>query len=311
MHPRSFLGITALALLVGCTTWHHTQLSDKAQADRQFVQDDAYCTAASHGTVPIPQVAYNDVSPRSSSVITQGSTYNSTTGAATYGTYRSQVVTTPSPGAAFAGGFANGMNIGAAIGAANAQAKVYKGCMYAKGWSDSAQPVPGSPSTTSSTPPRPVATSADKAASHQIYVTPEAEWLADVEEFLTVYPPYKAQPLHGRLDDAVKRIAEDRPMDSGPQILLAAHDSLVAKAQGSPEPQQETNAAYLALFYRDAVSNSVAAQNAMGVAYAKGMNPLPTDLKRAAYWLQKAALAGDPMAREFLAKVEAGTEGGQ
>lgn len=296
MQFRNFAWVPALAVLAGCTTWHHTQIADKAQADRQFAQDDGYCTLAAHGSVPVPQVRYSDVSPRSSSATFQGSTYNTATGATTFGNYSGQITTTPSPGAAFAGGFANGMNMGSALSAALAQKKVYKECMYSKGWSDTSGPV--STPTLSLPPPtsEAVVPAANKSTSLQIYATPQDAWLADVSEFLTLYPAYKESPLSGRLDEAVRKVATDGPADaSGPQILLATHKSLVKNAQGAPEPREGSNERFVTQMYRDAAANETVGQNALGMGYMNGWKPLPLEPKRALFWFQKSALAGDPM----------------
>ena len=294
MQLRSFAWVPALAVLAGCTTWHHTQITDKAQADRQFAQDDGYCTLAAHGSVPVPQARYSDVSPRSSSATFQGSTYNTATGATTFGNYSGQVTTTPSPGAAFAGGFANGMNMGSALSAALAQKKAYKGCMYAKGWSDTSgptsTPIPPSSPAASQT----VAPAANKSTPLKIYATPEDAWLADINEFLILYPAYKENPLYGRLDEAVRKIAADGPANaSGPQILLATHESLVKKAQGAPEPQEGSNERFVTRMYREAAANETTGQNALGMGYMNGWKPLPLEPKRALFWFQKSALAGD------------------
>ncbi|WP_284454431.1 tetratricopeptide repeat protein [Cupriavidus campinensis] len=244
----------------------------------------------------MPQVKYNDVSPWSSTAIVQGSTYNAATGNTSYSTYSGQAVSTPSPGAAFAGGIANGMNIGAAFAASRAQERIYKACMYAQGWSDSSRPkdLPAVPPSSRSQSNAIVPQTEDVA---KIYATPEAAWLADVDEFLTVYPAYRVQPLYGRLNDLVKRIAlEDSLREAtGPQILLAAHDALVQRGQGSAEPEEGTAERYVTLLYRDAASNNVAAQNALGTGFLKGWNPLPQAPKRAIFWFQRSALAGNPM----------------
>lgn len=295
MRHYGLSGILALAALGGCTTWHHPQIADKAVADRQFVQDDGYCVRASHGSVPVPQVTYNDVSPWSSTAIVQGSSYNATTGTS-YSTYSAQAVSTPSPGAAFAGGVANGMNLGAAFAASRAQERIYKACMYAKGWSDSSRPKsPPSGPLSAHSQSDPIALQTEDAA--KIYATPEAAWLADVDEFLTVYPAYRVQPLYGRLNDLVKRIATEEFLReaTGPQILIAAHNALVKKGQGSAEPQEGTEERYVAMLYRDAATNNLAAQNALGMGFLKGWKPLPRAPKRAIYWFQQSALAGNSM----------------
>ncbi|WP_196812927.1 tetratricopeptide repeat protein [Cupriavidus sp. WS] len=129
----------------------------------------------------------------------------------------------------------------------------------------------------------------------KIYSTPEAEWLADAEEFLTVYPAYRTEPLYGRLNDEVKRIAREGSNNvTGPQVLLSAHESLVNKALGASEPQEGSEEHFVTTFYKDAVSNNAAGQNALGMGFLNGWKPLSKEPKRALYWFQQSALAGDP-----------------
>lgn len=138
MHFGKFaLAASSIILITGCATnWHNPRIADKGIEKQQLVQADAYCTQASMGTAPIPQVSYNDVSPQTSYMSVSGNSNNMYMGN-TYSNYSGSFTTMPSPGASFTGGMANGMNIGAAIAARNAQKKIYKACMYQLGWTDS------------------------------------------------------------------------------------------------------------------------------------------------------------------------------
>ncbi|WP_150123484.1 hypothetical protein [Halotalea alkalilenta] len=125
-----------IPLLSGCTTnWKHPQISDPTYAKRQLTIDDTYCTQASYGSVPMPQVHYNNVYSGSTNFTASGSSFNAKNGT-TYNQYHGVVTTIPSPANAFTGGMANGMNFGMAFSAAQAREKIYKGCMYNLGWID-------------------------------------------------------------------------------------------------------------------------------------------------------------------------------
>ncbi len=131
---RAALACVSLAALAGCATptnWINPFITDVAARDRQMVIDNGYCTRAASGAVPIPQVR----------VYTAGQTNYTVQGTARYGSttssYNARVNASPSPGAAFAQGFANGMNIGAAARAQAEKRQVYDGCMVALGWARS------------------------------------------------------------------------------------------------------------------------------------------------------------------------------
>lgn len=110
------------------------------------------------------------------------------------------------------------------------------------------------------------------------------------------YPQYKeSRLLWDRLDTAVRNIAKERPLANGPQILLAAHDSLNLKGEGASEPARGDQGWLIASMYRQAVAGSVVDQNALGTGFMYGKKPFPRDYLRARYWFQKAAMAGDPI----------------
>ncbi|GAA0846717.1 tetratricopeptide repeat protein [Cupriavidus pauculus] len=186
------------------------------------------------------------------------------------------------------------MNIGAAFAASRAQERIYKGCMYAKGWSDSAKPK-DEPAGMASSSLQPNAIPPKTESMVTIYPTPEAQWRADAEEFFTVYPAYRTEPLYDRLNSEVKQIATKKSDSiTGPQILLSAHESLVRKALGASEPKEGSDERLVSTLYKDAVSNNVVGQNALGMGFLNGWKPLPKEPKRALYWFQQSAFAGDP-----------------
>lgn len=130
--------LVALLVLSGCATgrvYYNPYIDDPVFLNRQFTIDDGYCTSAAVGAVPIPQIRIYTAAPQSYSFSGQMTTYNPATGYSTT-EYRGTVQPTPSAGDAFATGFANGMNMGAAIAARNNRDRVYHACMVALGWTD-------------------------------------------------------------------------------------------------------------------------------------------------------------------------------
>lgn len=281
--------VIAASIASGCaTTWHHTQITDKEVADRQFDIDDAYCIQASYGSVPMPQVVYNDISPQRSNMALNGSTYDSASGSTTHNTYRGTVTTTPSSGAAFAGGFANGMNLGSAIAAKRARDRIHTACMYAKGWSD--QDAPAEQSAESPAPQ--ASTNARPADEIQIYESPKSAWAEDIKEFFHFFTAYlDSEDMYAALDEEVKRIASGDVSASGPQILIAAHDNLVG--MGVVPELEEKDENFPIIFYRGAVAGNPVDQSAVALAFFNGFDPLPVDKKRALFWARESAKANN------------------
>ncbi|MEW6257790.1 MAG: hypothetical protein AB1592_17695 [Pseudomonadota bacterium] len=127
--------------LAGCQTagsapasWQNPTLKTEAARERQFVIDNGRCKAASMSSVPMPSGPGIVATPSSYNV--SGSSFGAGSG---FQTYNATVTPTQSPGAAFAGGFANGMAIRRAIDARMAQDEIYKGCMFQLGWAQSMQ----------------------------------------------------------------------------------------------------------------------------------------------------------------------------
>lgn len=306
MHRRSHLKIPsgikkvsavacaggAVLALAGCgSTWHHTTITHKADAARQLVIDDGYCTQVAAGTAPMPDVALPPP-PTTTNITMTGSTYNTTTGQRTYGTYTGQATTTPAGG--FAGGLASGMAQGVALGALirarQDQERIHKSCMFAKGWSDeptntvTTSTVQGGAQVTKTVEP--------KTSAPGIYASAKDEWMADIGELMVFYPAYKSGALHDWLDGKVRSLAGEMRQATGPQILLAAHAALVKAGQGAPEPNDEDLKSAL-LFYRGAVAGKPMDQAALGSMYKIGSLSTQVSPTRSAFWLQKAALSGN------------------
>lgn len=133
------VALGAAVILVGCATpktYINPFITDQVAQSRQLAIDGGYCTRAAAGSVPIPQVRAYSSGQQNYTVTGTASTYNPSSGYST-STYSGTARSTPSAGAAFAGGFADGLNMGAAIGARLERDKVYHGCMVALGWATS------------------------------------------------------------------------------------------------------------------------------------------------------------------------------
>ncbi|MBV2180200.1 MAG: hypothetical protein KUL86_03075 [Castellaniella sp.] len=295
--------LLAVAGISGCATnWQHSSITDAGLADRQLKLDDAYCLQVAYGIAPMPPIP---IAPMNTTSYVSGQirTYDTSTGNTSSGFYSGSVTT--SPANSFASGFSNGLALGAAVQARRVQDEIHDACMMRRGWKEvpfgashaaSAKPVPtAAPMVTSTTQGASTGGNTPARSSDAIYPNAQDAWLAEVNEFMVIYPRYKeSPPLWGRLDAAVRKIAEEQPLASGPQILLAAHDSLNSKGEGVPEPAKGDPTWLIATIYRQAVNGSVADQNALGIGFMSGKNPFPRDYQRSRYWFQKSASTGDP-----------------
>jgi hypothetical protein len=132
---KVFAGSATVLVLAGCATksnWTNPFLDDPVAVKRQFTIDDGYCMRAASGSVPIPQARVYTEGQASYAV--SGFT-RSPTGQTS--SFSGRAVSTPSPGAAFTQGLANGMNMGAVFNARASQQRAYDGCMTALGWASS------------------------------------------------------------------------------------------------------------------------------------------------------------------------------
>lgn len=285
----------ALMLIGGCASspeWSHARIRDKAASDRQFMIDDGECTRIAVSGAPSPALAPPE--PIAANISVQGSTYNTATGQRTYGTYTGQVNTNPSGG--FGGGFASGMTSGASLGAIiaarQAEEKIHKSCMYARGWSDKASSDAGTGSisteyTTGNTNSR--------LPAHPAFAYSDArdEWTADTREFFRFYPKYANGQLYELLNQRVKALAATNSM-TGPQYLVTTINQLANEGKGPAEDPGDSGG--IRAIYLRAVQGNPADQAALGLFYADGRDPrLPIDPVRSAHWSRKAAIAGNGM----------------
>jgi hypothetical protein len=260
----------------------------------------------------MPSIPAAPESSTTSNVSGQMWVYNTSTGSPSFGSYSGSITT--SSANSFASGFSNGVASGAALGEAirarRAQDQIHDECMIRKGWKEvksgasHAAPVSAishpMPSITPTAQRVSMSSKSSVGSSEKIYGDAKTAWLAEVTEFtVLIYPQYKENHLlWDRLDAAVKKIAKERPLASGPQILLAAQDSLNANGEGAPEPAQGEQGWLIASTYRKAVAGSVVDQNALGIGFMYGKEPFPRDYRRARYWFQKSAIAGDSLGEE-------------
>ena len=295
---RSIGVALVVGMATGCATnWHHPAIGNPELEERQLAIDEGYCLQAAHGSVPIPQVVYNNPGSPGTQFQMSGRNFNSQTGQTTYSNYSGTMgnATSPTAGLAtgMAAGMANGMNMAAAINAKKAREKAFEGCMYAKGWSDK-PPRNETPIATNSTSVTPDSSFSLKEL--QIYPSGQARWRAETEEFLMLFPAYSnSQALYEALDQEVIRIAQQSsPETTDLEILLEAHDNLVSGGIAS-EPEGDDRK-FIAQVYRDAIAGSAVDQNALSTSYVQGLNFFPTDYSRALFWARKAALQGDKVA---------------
>lgn len=274
-------------LLSGCASapnWQRPDTQDKETRSQRLTVDDNYCTLVSYGAAQMPPITVTPTTPTVSNVTMRGTTYDSSTGARTYGTYTGQVTTAPSGG--FAGGFASGLGNGAALGAAIAaqrqQDALYKACMNNKGWVDANEknvsPVPppkeqSSPSLNAPTP----------------YPNAEVGWESDTAEFMRFFPEFQSGHNFETLNAQVKNIAKLKTLD-GPQYLIEALESI--KPEAIKIAAQDTED--VMELYLKAVKGNARAQAGLGLAYVQEKDPrTPLDPRRSAYWSRKSALAGN------------------
>lgn len=300
IYPRPVAPLVAVLLaLTGCASapaWRHSQIADRAAAARQFVIDDGACTLAASGNqrAILPAAANNG--PQT--VTITGTTFNPATGARTRSSYTGTV--TPSSGSGFAAGAAAGVERGAALGALLAaqqsEERIYRGCMYERGWTD----APASAHAAYSDP-RPAAAALQPApdghrlirleALAPVYSDPSMQWVKECEEFLRFFPAYRDTALHALLDAEVKALAGIEKLPTGPQYLVGAHRRLVSSGR-VPEVTDPDPGGMRSL-YLSSVNGGAASQAQLAIAYMKAADPrTPDDPMRAAHWSRSAAERG-------------------
>jgi hypothetical protein len=220
---KLFFLMVMAAALSGCATkqYFHTSIANQDDVERQRVIDDAYCTQAAMGLVEMPQIVHQPSgSYRSSGTI---SGYNPSTGYSTY-TYSGR--TRPSASDSFSAGFANGMNIGAAVAASKARDKLHHACMLAKGWTEDQ------------------AKAGESAKRKQAESNAEQEWRATIDQFLTVAASqpggidYRKDDLKMHmLDTIVKQLANDTKNTGKPMLWFLVEADKIVREEYSPERQ--------------------------------------------------------------------------
>lgn len=288
MNVLQLLGLGMVVLMVsGCQTppaWNHSTVKDPAVIASLLSKDDTECTLMSRQYSGQVQIPAPDL-PQSFTAT--GRSYNPQTGATTFSTYNGQI---GGPSGGFAGGFASGMANGAALGEAIEAMRVrdlaYRHCMTSRGWFDAnatskAEAASGQQSQSQSS-------SSNDAPL--IYATAEAEWKADTEEFIRLFPSYNVGERREVLNQRLKAIAKARTLAGGPQYLVEALKSFDADEIKQIAPDAEDA---VALYIRAAEGNA-RAQAGLGLSYIQKKDPLtPYDPKRAAYWSRKSAIAGN------------------
>lgn len=276
-----YLGLPiCAAALSGCTTtWYHPHIADEGLKQKQLAIDEGYCTRAAHGAVPMPQVNQNPTGFSNSQFSGTGQTTNPD-GTVSRHSFNGHSYTAPPSGAAFSTGFANGVGLGLALRAKKAQEKAFRGCMIAFGWS----PTPVEVQATAEHG-REIIARPSLPTSAEIYASLEDQWIAEINEFLTLYPEYEAgTDRYDALDAEVKKVAHVAPDGmSGPQVLLSAHFRL----------GNEPSNAMPRRLYEGAANGDALDQAALAVSFAQGLGDLPIDYSRALYWASQSGMAGN------------------
>lgn len=127
-------------LSFGCTTHYYNSNYPDNQQQKHFAIDNGYCTQVSYGSLPMQQVVINN---NVGSTTTSGNVYLSGTKGNNYqGRYNS----TTTYNGNFASGFADGMNIGSAIGASIDRSNIFNSCLTQLGWYRVKKPTNTNPS---------------------------------------------------------------------------------------------------------------------------------------------------------------------
>lgn len=147
MRIIKLLTLLAFIAISGCaTTYYNPNIADVTALERQRAIDEGYCTKASAGSVPMPQVRAYQPQQQNYQISGTMNTYTPNSGYST-SNYSANVYSQPNPGAAFASGLANGMNMGAAIAARQAEEKIFHGCMLSLGWTTDKDAKPSAPTS--------------------------------------------------------------------------------------------------------------------------------------------------------------------
>ena len=169
--------VASVLALTGCaTTYYNPNITDATALERQRAIDEGYCTRASAGSVPIPQVRAYQPQQQNYQIAGTVNTYTPNAGYST-SNYSANVYSQPNPGAAFASGFASGANMGAAFAAAHAQEKIFHGCMLALGWNKDKDAKPSAPAPTAT----PTSTTATSDETGNSAIRREMEVFFDME----------------------------------------------------------------------------------------------------------------------------------
>lgn len=287
MNVLQLLGLGMVVLMVsGCQTppaWSHSTVKDPAAIASLLSKDDTECTLMSRQYSGQVQIPAPDL-PQSFTAT--GRTYNPQTGATTFSTYNGQI---GGPSGGFAGGFASGMANGAALGEAIEAMRIrdlaYRHCMSTRGWIDANATTKGA--AEGQRAPNQVNSSLDAPL---VYPSAEAEWKADIDEFMRLFPSYKAGEKYEIFNQRIKAIAKAKTLAGGPQYLVEALRSFDIDAIKQIAPESEDA---VALYIRAAEGNA-RAQAGLSLSYIQKKDPLtPYDPKRAAYWSRKSAIAGN------------------
>lgn len=182
MAKRMAVCVSIVMLLAGCanTQWYNRNYAsgDTELMANQKAIDEGYCMQVAHGAAPMPDVRVYAPTKQSYSISGTFTSYGQDGVQTT--NYSGYV--TPSPGASFSSGFAQGVALGAAIRARRAQDAIMKGCMMKLGWTDKPieQQATPAPDITRAVNEPPIPTNA-KTKAADADITCE-QWATDIAE---------------------------------------------------------------------------------------------------------------------------------
>lgn len=269
-----------LPLLSACSTqYYNPNITNPAALDRQRIVDEGYCTQVASGSVPMPQVRHYQSGVQSYQITGSTHTFGSD-GYSANSYYAGSVTASPNAGEAFSSGMANGLNIGAAIGAGRERKQVMQGCMYSLGWTTDSHAV----AAVSQSAPS-IRTQGDEFFARALSAAEDG----DPQMQTRVASAY----LEGR--DAPK--SPEKAMywldKASTQGYSDASFRLAYIYSGSQYPQY-ADQQMMSLYLQKAAEQGYGmAQSMLGSMYYSGLNGLPKDLGKAVEWFKKACANND------------------
>lgn len=275
---KIFLPVVSSFFLAACSTsatFYNPNISDPVALERQRIIDEGYCTQAAAGAVPLPQVRYYQSGIQSYQINGNIQSLN-TNGNYTSSNYTGNVTSYTNSSDAFSAGFANGINMGAAIRAKNDRDAVFQGCMYSLGWSTDKN-------ATATNAPLPSNQHGDEDVIYFTLFLKKAE-AGDVSAQETVAAAYEAGI--GTATDIDKAIYWATKASEQGQASASFQLSVIYVGQDHPKYSDPEKAQYYLL--KSAEQGFPVAQRILGTFYLEGNTYFKKDYSKAIHWLSSA-----------------------